>query len=80
MNTCYKLEYNSTTNKYTIKPLGSNWNVDRSKVNGVLQLSNYSWVARHKQELVDHAENMVKEQIEKYKRIIARLEEREIIY
>lgn len=79
MNTCYKMEFNAKDNNYIVKPLGQNKNVDRKKINGVLQLHNSAWIAKSKQELIDHATSIIEERIAKHRKAIENLSEREII-
>lgn len=79
MSRCFRMDYNSRTNKYSISMMGSTNLVDHSKLDGVLKVTSTAWVSKNKNDLIEYANNNIAERIEKHKKAIENLIEREII-
>ena len=54
----HQMKFEPKENKYVITKLAPGRNIDTSKIDSLTQFSQYLWVARRKQDLIDHAEEM----------------------
>lgn len=79
MPTYHQMQYKPKENKYIISKLAPSKNMDTSKIDEVVKYSYNLWVAKRKQDLIDHAEEMKANKITQYKNMIRKINSGKVI-
>ncbi len=79
MPTYHQMQYKPKENKYIISKLAPSKNMDISKIDEVMKYSYNLWVAKRKQDLIDHAEEMKANKITQYKNMIRKINSGKVI-
>lgn len=79
MPTYHQMQYKPKENKYIISKLAPSKNMDTSKIDEVMKYSYNLWVAKRKQDLIDHAEEMKANKITQYKNMIRKINSGKVI-
>lgn len=74
----HQMKYESKENKYIISKLAPSRNMDTTKIDKVMKYSHNLWLAKRKQDLIDHAEEMKANKISEYKNMIRKINRRVI--
>lgn len=69
----HQMKFEPKENKYVVTKLAPGRNIDTSKIDSLMKLSQNLWAARRKQDLIDHAEEMKAAKINEYKEKISKL-------